>query len=84
MRPGGCGTSPMIDSAVTLLPQPDSPTMPSVRPRSSVKLDAVDRPHLAVVGVEDGAQAADFEQRRHARPARRERAISSSIAGAVE
>ena len=28
----------MIDSAVTLLPQPDSPTMPSVRPASSVKL----------------------------------------------
>ena len=23
MRPGGCGTSPMIESAVTLLPQPD-------------------------------------------------------------
>src|SRR5438132_2175546 len=37
MRPGGCGTSPMIDSAVTLLPQPDSPTMPSVRPRSREK-----------------------------------------------
>ena len=38
MRPGGCGTSPMIDSAVTLLPQPDSPTMPSVRPASRPKL----------------------------------------------
>src|SRR5258706_1159434 len=38
MRPGGCGTSPMIESAVTLLPQPDSPTMPSVRPRSRRKL----------------------------------------------
>src|SRR5687767_1309379 len=37
MRPGGCGTSPMMLSAVTLLPQPDSPTMPRVRPRSSVK-----------------------------------------------
>src|SRR5687768_10087799 len=34
MRPGGCGTRPMIESAVTLLPQPDSPTMPRVRPRS--------------------------------------------------
>src|SRR3954467_8759869 len=38
MRPGGCGTSPMMESAVTLLPQPDSPTMPSVRPASSSKL----------------------------------------------
>src|SRR5688572_5220323 len=37
MRPGGCGTRPMMVSAVTLLPQPDSPTMPSVRPRSSEK-----------------------------------------------
>src|SRR3954447_24199903 len=37
MRPGGCGTRPMIDSAVTLLPEPDSPTMPSVRPRSRRK-----------------------------------------------
>ena len=38
IRPGGRGTSPMIDSAVTLLPQPDSPTMPSVRPGSMEKL----------------------------------------------
>src|SRR3970040_501192 len=37
MRPGGCGTRPMIESAVTLLPQPDSPTMPRVRPRSRRK-----------------------------------------------
>src|SRR5574341_1295510 len=36
-RPGGCGTRPMIESAVTLLPQPDSPTMPSVRPRSRLR-----------------------------------------------
>jgi hypothetical protein len=28
----------MIESEVTLLPQPLSPTMPSVRPRSSEKL----------------------------------------------
>ena len=37
-RPGGCGTNPMIESAVTLLPQPDSPTMPSVRPARTAKL----------------------------------------------
>ena len=28
-RPGGCGISPSIDSADTLLPEPDSPTTPS-------------------------------------------------------
>jgi hypothetical protein len=35
MRPGGLGTRPMMDSAVTLLPQPDSPTMASVLPAST-------------------------------------------------
>ena len=38
MRPGGLGTSRMIDSDVTDLPQPDSPTMPSVSPGASEKL----------------------------------------------
>ena len=38
MRPGGLGTRPMIDKAVTLLPQPDSPTMAKVRPASMAKL----------------------------------------------
>src|SRR5215469_15084996 len=38
IRPGGRGINPMIESAVTLLPQPDSPTMPSVRPGLSEKL----------------------------------------------
>src|SRR5262245_25848575 len=37
MRPGA-GTSRMIDSDVTLLPQPDSPTRPSISPRSIEKL----------------------------------------------
>jgi hypothetical protein len=32
IRPGGFGTSRAIDSAVTLFPQPDSPTRPSVSP----------------------------------------------------
>src|SRR5262245_11305785 len=32
MRPGGCGISPRIDIVDTLLPEPDSPTMPSVSP----------------------------------------------------
>jgi hypothetical protein len=35
---GGCGSKLMIESAVTDLPQPDSPTMPSVFPGSTVKL----------------------------------------------
>src|SRR5256712_10819364 len=33
MRPGGVGISRMMLGAVTLLPEPDSPTMPSVSPR---------------------------------------------------
>ena len=32
IRPGGWGIRRMIDSAVTLLPHPDSPTMPRVSP----------------------------------------------------
>src|ERR687888_2141995 len=32
MRPGGWGMSRMIESAVTDLPEPDSPTIPSVSP----------------------------------------------------
>src|SRR5690606_4346780 len=37
MRPG-CGTKPMMDRAVMLLPQPDSPTTPTVSPGYSWKL----------------------------------------------
>src|SRR5450756_990301 len=36
--PWPLGNKPMIDSDVTLLPQPDSPTIPSVRPDSTEKL----------------------------------------------
>ena len=39
-------------SSVTVLPEPDSPTMPSVSPRDDVVADAVDRVHDAVVGRE--------------------------------
>ena len=38
MRPGGLGTSRISESAVMLLPQPDSPTIASVSPGASVKL----------------------------------------------
>ena len=47
MRPGGVGMSRMIDRFVTDLPEPDSPTMPSVSPRRQVEAHAVDRPHDA-------------------------------------
>ena len=42
MRPGGVGISRMIDRLVTDFPDPDSPTMPSVSPRSQVEAHAVD------------------------------------------
>ena len=38
IRPVGEATSRSTDSAVTLLPQPDSPTMPSVPPAGRSKL----------------------------------------------
>src|SRR5216683_8231193 len=38
IRPGGSGTSRMSESAVTLLPQPDSPTIARVSPGASEKL----------------------------------------------
>ena len=37
IRPGGSATRRSTDSAVTLLPQPDSPTTPSVSPIRTVK-----------------------------------------------
>ena len=41
----------MIERESTDLPEPDSPTMPSVLPRSSVNDDAVDGAHQAAVGA---------------------------------
>ena len=49
MRPGGLGISRRIDSAVTLLPQPDSPTMPSVSPAPRRRTTRRPPPHRAVV-----------------------------------
>ena len=37
IRPGGLGISRMMDSAVMLLPQPDSPTTAKVSPRPTEK-----------------------------------------------
>ena len=63
--PGGLGTSPMTDSDVTLLPQPDSPTRPMVRPRRNAEADAVDGAEQAAIGREVGLQAANLEKRVH-------------------
>src|SRR5439155_20720750 len=37
IRPGGIAISFNVDSAVTVLPQPDSPTTPNVSPRATVR-----------------------------------------------
>ena len=67
MRPVSGGISRRIDSAVTDLPQPDSPTMPSVSPRAEVERHAVDRAHHAVAREELRLQVADREDGVHAR-----------------
>ena len=52
----------MMASEVTLLPQPDLPTKPSVAPLATLKINAVDRVRgAAVVAVEQHAQALDFD-----------------------
>ena len=45
---------------VTLLPEPDSPTMPSVLPRSRLNENAVHGLDQAVVGREVDAQVLDL------------------------
>ena len=50
---------------LTLLPEPDSPTIPSVRPRSRTNENSVHGPDQAVVGLEVDPQVADLQQRRH-------------------
>ena len=60
---GGFGMRPMIESAVTDFPQPDSPTMPSVLPFSTGKRDAVHRLDDALAGEEVRLQVVDLEQR---------------------
>ncbi len=63
MRAGGIGSSRRIDSAVTLLPQPDSPTTASVSPGMHVERHAVDRAHDAVARVEMRLQVVDASKR---------------------
>ena len=59
---GGMSRRRMTVRAVTLLPEPDSPTMPSVSPRLSWNEIAVDRRHDAVEDAEVGPQVADVEE----------------------
>ena len=47
LRRVALGSRPITASEVTLLPQPDSPTSPSVEPRASGEIDAVDRDRAA-------------------------------------
>ena len=62
MRPGGC-TSRRIESAVTDLPLPDSPTRPSVSPRATSKLTSIDGRHERPADVEAGRQVLDRQER---------------------
>ena len=61
IRPGR-STMPRMLRAVMLLPQPLSPTMPSVRP-ANVEAHAVDRAHHAFVETKIGLQVADRQDR---------------------
>ena len=47
---------------VTLLPEPDSPTMPEHLAPPQLERDAVHRAHDAVLGAERHMQVADVEQ----------------------
>ena len=52
MRPGGDGTSRITDSDVTVLPDPLSPTSPTVSPGPDRERHVVDHPRRAVIGGE--------------------------------
>ena len=52
----------MIARESTVLPEPDSPTMPSVLPWSSVKRDALDGPQRPAAGGEGDVEVLDLEQ----------------------
>ena len=71
--PRSAAAAAASDMHVTLLPQPDSPTMPSTSPLAERERQPVDRVHGAVVGLEPDA--------RGPRPRAAARAISASSAG---
>ena len=66
IRPGR-STSRITESAVTDLPQPDSPTTPERAALRDLEVDAVDCAQEALARVEAGAEVLNREQRRHAR-----------------
>ena len=57
------GTRPMMESAVTLLPQPDSPTTPRISPRVEVQLTPSTARTTPSAREKPGAQVLDGEQR---------------------
>ena len=74
----------MIESDVTLLPEPLSPTMPSVRPCSRLKREIVDRLDDAFFGVEVGAEILNVENGwRHKCAMGRLENINAQVGGAA-
>ena len=63
--PGGSGMSRMMDIALTLLPQPLSPTIPRVLPLVERVADAVDRMDHAFPREEVCLEVADLQQGAH-------------------
>jgi len=84
MRPVGSGSRRMTESAVTLLPQPDSPTTASVSPRStwsdmrSTARTSPLRPRKAVDRVSTSSSATS------ARPERRVEHVAQPVADHVD
>ncbi len=62
ISPGGVGISRNTDSAVTLLPDPDSPTSATVSPGRDVEADVVHGGDRAAVGAKARGQAAHGQQ----------------------
>ena len=56
-----------MDMAVTVLPQPDSPTIPRVRPFLQLEGQAVDCLHQATLGVEARLKVLNLQQIAHRR-----------------
>ena len=76
----GARVSPVIVCAVTLLPQPDSPTMASTSPAREVERHPVDRLYDAVFGGEADLEVVDREDGAHAGAASPSRIRGSSTA----
>ena len=62
-RGPGSRSAPSPRASTTLLPEPDSPTMPTTSPASSVEVEPIHGAEHAARGRELDGQVADFEQR---------------------